>query len=1157
MVFRRPSLIILFSFFLTFSSLLFWLFLLPGASSTAASTLCVKPGGGAGCKASLAAALLSANPGDTIRVAAGDYSENVLITQTVVLEGGWNGDFTARDPATLVSTIRPADPATAVVTILGQFGDPAAVAPTLDGFTVTGGRSNDHGGGLRITNSNALVVNNVISDNVGYLLGGGVWVQNGAPRFEYNRIENNINDGMGQTAYGGGIELEATRATLVGNMIAGNSISATLGYGGGVAIQGGGPVRLLNNTIASNLGATLTSTTPKSNQGFGGGVYVAYAPVDLTGNLIQGNAANGVKALGIGGAFGFGGGIYIANSATFTLTANTIISNTAGYKYYAYLSGGGLRIDSSHGRLLDNVISANSANGNILFGSGGGLAVYTSTLTIQGGQISNNKTSINNEGHGGGLYAQNSSVTIGAARIEKNNAGNTPFYGLGGGLAFFNSPYTLTNSLVALNYAWYTDSGVGALYANQNSPGLVVNNTFADNNGQGLRVGAQLRLANNIIMGHTTGISLTNSAPISATYNDFYSNVTHQRGFALDVSNIVINPQLDASYRLLAGSPLIDAGTRLGAPFSDLDSEPRPMIATSGLYRFDIGADEFTGPAQDNLDLGHTPPDLAIIGPGNPPENPNSNGSNDYIGYSALSGDLNGDGRDDLLMAAEDWAEDFDTLNATGRLFALFNFGQRITGTLDLLDTPADLTVVSRYIRQHLGSALAHGDLNGDGLADLIAGSYENDNDNTVPITPTVFVLWGGAGLSGQRVLTDTSPADFMLRAPAQDFLAFSAKNALAAGDLNGDGIHDLAVGDSLADDGSLADSGAAFVVFGNLALSGLHDLETTPANFTVYGPDNSTGLGALALGDLDGDAQPDLVTRSGNSAYVFLGPLISETLHLSTTPADVTIDGLQAGGLLLTDFSGDGQADLILKSGDRLFVVPGPLAAGENFAVSSRAALTITNVTAESLAAGNVFGSGYPDLILGDPFYRRAYVLQGGSARTASADLSELSDLIIHGDPYKFLGFDLSSGDLDGDQRPDLIVSTWGVEEDTHPNKFKDAGKVFVFYGDAQPGIAPAQVALAGPQTGLVGATYTFTATVTPAFASTPITFTWQASGHAPAVHQGGLQDQASFSWNTPGVKIVKVTASNPAGSALASRTVTISVPHYTLNLPVILLNR
>ena len=45
------------------------------------------------------------------------------------------------------------------------------------------------------------------------------------------------------------------------------------------------------------------------------------------------------------------------------------------------------------------------------------------------------------------------------------------------------------------------------------------------------------------------------------------------------------------------------------APTRDIDREPRAMIGPSGLYKIDIGADEFTGVAQINRELATQPAD--------------------------------------------------------------------------------------------------------------------------------------------------------------------------------------------------------------------------------------------------------------------------------------------------------------------------------------------------------------------------------------------------------------------------------------------------------------------------------------------------------------------------------------------------------------------
>ena len=83
-------------------------------------------------------ALASVQSGDTIRVAAGTYTEFVKITQTVFLLGGWNDDCTLRDPDANLTLIRPPDATFSVVFIHGQITDTSLVAPTFDGFTVSG-----------------------------------------------------------------------------------------------------------------------------------------------------------------------------------------------------------------------------------------------------------------------------------------------------------------------------------------------------------------------------------------------------------------------------------------------------------------------------------------------------------------------------------------------------------------------------------------------------------------------------------------------------------------------------------------------------------------------------------------------------------------------------------------------------------------------------------------------------------------------------------------------------------------------------------------------------------------------------------------------------------------------------------------------------------
>src|SRR4051794_4187704 len=198
-------------------------------SARAASEFHVCQSGGANFT-TIQAAVDAAQPGDVIKVAAATYIEakvisatqyNLYLTKSVTILGGYTcADFTNQNSASNVTTIRPFTAEQSVISIFGVFGTTAQVAPTINGFTITGGGGGNHGGGISMHDSDATISNNIITGNTGYLLGGGIWVQRGAPRIQYNRIQNNTADGQGAFANGGGIQMESANGAVLSNIIA-------------------------------------------------------------------------------------------------------------------------------------------------------------------------------------------------------------------------------------------------------------------------------------------------------------------------------------------------------------------------------------------------------------------------------------------------------------------------------------------------------------------------------------------------------------------------------------------------------------------------------------------------------------------------------------------------------------------------------------------------------------------------------------------------------------------------------------------------------------------------------------------------------------------------------------------------------------------------
>ena len=297
----------------------------------AGEVYCVKAAGGSypACDHiynTVQAALNAAIGGEEIRVSTGSYNGTAgivaNITKNVALLGGWNGDFTLRDPA-LYPTILDGRRLGRVVQITGN------ITPTLDGFTITRGNATfetfnpGKGGGIIITMAGPLIQNNVITNNIAYTKtssigdGGGIFTLNTAPTavISANQIISNAAN-TGYSGLGGGLCVFNGSITVVRNEISNNIAGRG---GGGVYLNGEGSANFDANSIISNL-----STISPTATSHGGGIYFQYsAPFTLSNNLIARNGAN---------TSGSGLHIYGVNSdrSMGVLINNTIVHNNFG-----------------------------------------------------------------------------------------------------------------------------------------------------------------------------------------------------------------------------------------------------------------------------------------------------------------------------------------------------------------------------------------------------------------------------------------------------------------------------------------------------------------------------------------------------------------------------------------------------------------------------------------------------------------------------------------------------------------------------------------------------------------------------------------------------------------------------------------------------------
>ncbi len=334
------------------------------------------------------------------------------------------------------------------------------------------------------------------------------------------------------------------------------------------------------------------------------------------------------------------------------------------------------------------------------------------------------------------------------------------------------------------------------------------------------------------------------------------------------------------------------------------------------------------------------------------------------LGSSMAIGDFNNDSYDDLLVGAP---YNDACGNKSGRAYIYFGGPSGLSATPDVV-LPQNTTPRGEEL---LGTSVAAGDVDGDGIDDAILGApmYRNEYGMLVG---RICIFKGSTAMDGRWDRTIDGPMSF-----------FGVEHfgcSLACGDVNGDGRDDILVGA----DFHMGGLGAAYLYLGKATLAAISD--TADKRFDGLAASQAELGSALAVGNMNNDQYEDIAlgapgqSSDSGRVYVYLGAAtVQNTTYLEFTS---------------------------MNSGERF---------------------------GESLAFGNFNGDNFDDLLVGAPENSmvgtntgRAYIYNGGTHPDTSIDLQLTTN--VAGERF---GSAVASGDFNDDGMDDAIV---GAENNSDP---------------------------------------------------------------------------------------------------------------------------
>ena len=358
----------------------------------------------------------------------------------------------------------------------------------------------------------------------------------------------------------------------------------------------------------------------------------------------------------------------------------------------------------------------------------------------------------------------------------------------------------------------------------------------------------------------------------------------------------------------------------------------------------------------------------------------------DKIGHAVVSGDVNADGYEDIIIGAPTCWDPWGGVSGTGKTHVIYGSSYPSPPyTIDLNTQSANITIYADDRRDWLGNTVASGDINGDGYMDIIIGARYADPGGRSNTGETYVVFGRSFPSPAYTIDLDSQPADITVF--GDDALDESGC-AVASGDVNGDGYDDIIIGAHYADPGDpprdfagetyLISGGGAFITahgLGGKSWIKEFSLLTNGLNsFKAFGGANSQGEVHLAVGDIDADILDEIAAGQGEGGKSWV-----KFFEVNGSP----ISGFKAFGasntngelhIALGNFDADAPEEIVIAQGEggqswvKLFNADGTF-------MQSFKAFGAANAQGEvHVAAGDFNEDGIDEIVVG--------MGEGGSSR-------------------------------------------------------------------------------------------------------------------------------------------------------------------------------